>query len=388
MPATANGASIQSLRIKMPYRGVWFAELMVDADDPASVTGAVTIEVGTTRLVGTALRPGADPGGQTMVKVIGGAGRLTEGIPPAAYVSTSVADVVGAILSLVGERLSTKSDADTLSKPLARWNRGRGDAGSCLSAVAKANGFVWRMLDDGTVWVGNDTFADAGADIDTVASTPDQGTIEAADDELVLRPGQSYKGSKIYEVESVIGAKSTRSTLTTTEGGGRIARADAARAKRQLEEAGYPFAKTYAGIVTSQNGDGTVEVKIDDGKDVHSQSRVPLRHGLPGVTKLELEARAEVVLGFDDGDPQKPYAALPLKGGRLLHLTVDADVVEVGGTDPVAMYPGLEIWATQVTAALTAVSALTASPGPVISPGSPVPPVSPLSAASTKLFSS
>lgn len=374
--ATANGAAVQSLRLRMPFRGVWYIDATVDADAAGELASAVVVEVGTSRFVGTALRPGADPGGQVTLKVIGGAGRLGETIGPASYGATTVKEVVLAILDLVGERLSPSSDAATLAYPLGRWNRSRGDAASCISAIAKAAGFSWRMLDDGSVWIGSDTFAESTADVELVGSMPDQGVIEVADEGLSVRPGQSFGGSRIYEIEAMLGAKETRSKLTTTEGGGRVARAEAAKFKRQLEGAGFPFARTYAGRVTSQNADGTVEVKIDDGKDVCSQSNVPLRHGLPGVTRLELAPQAEVVLGFDDGDPQKPYAALPLQGGRLLHLTLDADVVEVGGTSAVAD-------AALTDARLRAIETFLAIPGPVIGPA-PLPPV-PI--ASSSLFS-
>src|SRR5690606_22428134 len=104
-----------------------------------------------------------------------------------------------------------------------------------------------------------------------------------------------------------------------------------------LAEAGFAFAKGYAGRVTSQNADGTVEVKLDDAKDIASPSKVPLRHGLPGVTRLDLAPGAEVVVSFEDGDEMRPYATLPRKGGRLLYLTVDGDVFELGGTEAVAL---------------------------------------------------
>lgn len=386
MVATANGASIQSLEVTFPFRGAWLAKVEADADDPATFVGTVTIESGATRLIGTALRPGSDPGGQTTLKIVGGAGRLAETIPAASYGVTDVGDVVKAILAAVGERLSVAADVATLALPMQRWNRSKGDAASCLSAVAKANGFSWRVLDDGSVWVGVDAFAETSADVELVASKPSEGTVEVADDDLAIRPGQSFQGARIYEVSTVLGPKATRSTLTTTEGGGRIARADAAKAKRQLEEAGFPFAKTYAGIVTSQNADGTVEVKIDDGKDVHSQSKVPLRHGIHGVTRLDLAPQAQVVLGFDDGDPQKPYAALPLKGGRLLHLTVDADVVEIGGTTPVALEPPVTAWADRVNSAITAIVAKLATPGPITGGPSGTPPGPLTGADAQKLF--
>lgn len=371
----------------MPVRGLWSADLVVDADAADAVTGKVTIVAGASTFVGTALRPGADPGGQVKVRVLGGAGRLLETIEPASYVAPTVREVVEAILLPLGERLSSKSDSAILGRSLAKWSRTKDEAASCLNALTKAIGSTWRVLDDGSVWVGSDSFETLTGDFSITAQKPEQGMVEAEDDSFILRPGRTALGHKVYAVEFVVGAKETRANLTTVEGGSPRQRADAAAWKRQAAEAGFDFTRTYQGRVTSQNGDQTVEVKVSTKSPLASLSKVPLRHGIPGVTELRLAPGAEVSIGFDDGDPQKPYAALPLRGGRLLHLVVDGDSFELGGTEPVAMATPTEEWASAVNDALTAIAGLLNTPGTVTgAPGTVIPPGT-LAAASSKLKS-
>lgn len=72
-----------------------------------------------------------------------------------------------------------------------------------------------------------------------------------------------------------------------------------------------PFLKLYPATVRAQNGD-TVDLDPDDASiKAGGLQGVPLRHGLPGVTlELDVGRRPKVLLGFEGGDPTRPYAAL------------------------------------------------------------------------------
>lgn len=72
-----------------------------------------------------------------------------------------------------------------------------------------------------------------------------------------------------------------------------------------------PFLRLYPATVRAQNGD-TVDVDPDDDSiKAGGLQGVPLRHGLPGVTlELNVAQQPKVLLGFEAGDPKRPYAAL------------------------------------------------------------------------------
>lgn len=86
----------------------------------------------------------------------------------------------------------------------------------------------------------------------------------------------------------------------------------------------------YAATVVAQNSDLSLELR-PDGSHVAPQSKVPIKHGLPGV-EVKVAAGARVLLGFEGGDPTKPKAML-WDSGSLLELVITADVkVTLGGT--------------------------------------------------------
>jgi hypothetical protein len=62
--------------------------------------------------------------------------------------------------------------------------------------------------------------------------------------------------------------------------------------------------------VERDHGDGTLDLLPDDPRVRGTGlSRVPIRHGLPGVT-VRVVTGSRVLLGFVEGDPRKPYASL------------------------------------------------------------------------------
>lgn len=77
-----------------------------------------------------------------------------------------------------------------------------------------------------------------------------------------------------------------------------------------------PFLKLYPATVRAQNGD-TVDVDPDDASiKAGGLQGIPLRHGLPGITlELDVSQSPRVLLGFEGGDPKRPFAALWSSGG-------------------------------------------------------------------------
>lgn len=373
---TCNGAAIQTMRLSLPYRGVWQADVVCDAAAAPKAGDRVTIEGPGGTFVGTARRPGADQGAQVSVRVLGGGAGLATELAPRPYANVTVREVLQGIAGDAGETISRAVSADVLDRALSRWNRDRGDGRSCLTALANKLGATWRVLDDGGIWIGTDAGAAYDPTVTVTEESPATGEIEIAPEDFGLRPGMTFLDLPVFQVVYEVGG-AMRAKLSRNPGGGAKERADRDRMRKGLAEAGFPYVKLWRAKVTSQNADGTLELKVDEGKDVGSQSKVPIRHGLFGVTRIEIEPGAEVLLGFDDADREQPYASLPLKGGRVVRLTLDGDVFELGGTDAVAI-------ARKVEQRLTAIETFLKSPGPISGPA----PLAPTPIDSTSLFAS
>lgn len=66
----------------------------------------------------------------------------------------------------------------------------------------------------------------------------------------------------------------------------------------------------YPCTVASQASDGTLDLLPDDARIRGTgTSGIKIRHGLPGTT-VEVGAGTRVLMGFEAGDPSRPYAAL------------------------------------------------------------------------------
>ncbi len=70
------------------------------------------------------------------------------------------------------------------------------------------------------------------------------------------------------------------------------------------------YTKMYPAVVVAQNSDGTLQVIADDPKiRGNGHNNIALRNGLPG-TSVTVQQGSRVRLGFEEGKPNLPYAAL------------------------------------------------------------------------------
>jgi hypothetical protein len=68
----------------------------------------------------------------------------------------------------------------------------------------------------------------------------------------------------------------------------------------------------YTCQVTAQNADGTLDL-TPNRTDWPTQKKIPFRCGIPGV-KITVNAGAQVLLGWENGDPSVPFCGLWLTG--------------------------------------------------------------------------
>lgn len=184
---TINGsAAILRATVHLPLSGVWSAELEVDTDE--DITGACTLEAdGSTWLSGT-VTEGAVSHGLWRGRIVGGTAGLRGTLSPKAYRDATLADVLGDALSESGEALSGTSSGLAIACRL--WHRTEGAAARTVAAVAAAAGYGWRVLTDGSVWLGAESWPDAtAADVTLVERDPSQRRWVLGGDVLSLSPG-------------------------------------------------------------------------------------------------------------------------------------------------------------------------------------------------------
>jgi hypothetical protein len=193
---TCGGADVMRGRIILPSFGNWCADLAVDT--ALAPTGSIVIAAaGGIELHGTVLDD------RTAVhldvcylRVVGGAGGLGKDVS-GAYQRAQLRDPLNAIMKTTGEKLSTKVSDGVLGVSLNLWTLGRCRAARALddlaAAAAKALGQTirWRVLDDGTVWIGAETWPTVSmqtADV-IVDVIPAERRVELGVETLTLLPG-------------------------------------------------------------------------------------------------------------------------------------------------------------------------------------------------------
>lgn len=87
----------------------------------------------------------------------------------------------------------------------------------------------------------------------------------------------------------------------------------------------------YPGKVVLQNGDGTLQVQPDDARLPRAMDNLAIRYGLPGAT-VQVSGGTRVLVGFSNGRPDQPFAALwdPVGTVTQLNLTANAITINSG----------------------------------------------------------
>lgn len=317
---TLNGEDLLSATITMGERGPWQADVQADvaregARDSfaASDDGLVhvVIEHEGQRFVGTVLSfQGTFRGKRYQARVVGGAGKLATDLEARSYRSAAgvkVSLILGDILREAGEAASATITDAVLDARVPRWSRAAASASKCLDVLAKDQGLRWRVLADGTVWLGADAYEEAELDTVSLDTAPEEGAIRLAAETtgagaLGLAPGMAVNGEPILEVVHQID-----STLRTDAKTATLDRAVDALLDRKQPEIDY--SRFYPARVVSQAADGTLTLEPDDpkiaGKGIDG---VPIHLGVPG--SLEVPEGARCDLFFEAGDPKRPRAAL------------------------------------------------------------------------------
>lgn len=299
---TANGQPILEAEITLPRVSEWRATLETDSDVPLS--GAVTIEIDGVAFIGTVVpgRSGLD-GGTARARVVGGRGGLSKQLPAKNYTANVRASTVLADLLLEsGEVLSSTVDAALLGTTLGRWERLQGTAKAGIQVLADHLGAVWRVLPDGSIWVGVDTYPDVSTEHVLEDEDWTAGILTIAPEAPDLVPGVTFLGMTVdlvvhrvhnRELHTEVFQRSPRTALDDF-----LARI----------RTGVDYSRIYRARVVRKNSDGTLQLDPDNPK-VKGAGVDHVR--MTGAPLFDPDPGDIVRLGFEGGDPSKPVALAP-----------------------------------------------------------------------------
>jgi hypothetical protein len=332
--ATLGGKTVIEARVVRGLSGSWVIEATVDSK--TALAGRVVFTTPGLTLSGTVDATLSGVFQETaQVRVLAGAGRLSEEIGAKSYRGVTLRTVLLDILTAKGELLSATSDASLLSTSLSAWVRFRGSADAEIAKLLETVGASWRMLDDGTVWIGRETWPTLAGIHQVIEDHPEDGRSVVASEKPFLRPGATFNSRQVREVVDTFSADKVRSEYVWTPSFPEVVRGIARSAIGPASEARTFYPARVIGQPTGTGG--SLELKPDS-DHLPGLVGVPIR-GLPGI-EVGVNPGARCMVGFEGADRRKPFAALFEDDGI-------AEIRLAGGTSPVARVGDhVEAWFT------------------------------------------
>ncbi len=327
---TVNGDNVFGGRMFFPRTGAWHAEVRVDTAD--EVVGSVVLDLDAGRLTlnGTVRRGGnwQDTG---HLRIVGGAGGLGRLATPKHYTSASVRTVLADLLSNAGEKLSSTASGATLGRSLEAWTTAALPVGRLISRLLQSAdpNATWRVLPDGTVWVGVETWPDSGLEEDefqTLAESPASSQATLGAEVPLLMPGTTLGARKVSYVEHQIGVE-TRTECWFDDGTPQDRMRNALAGLVKGAQSPIDYLALYTAKVVSQSG-GTVDVRPDD-RRIPSMASVPLFAGLPQWS-MQVAPGGRVLIGWSGGDPARRFAVAFDAGVAAQSVGIESPLVTLG----------------------------------------------------------
>lgn len=387
LPITLNGLTVLSARITIPWRGVWTADLTIDTSTIPAVqtSGPAILVCGGSVLTGT-----IDPRGSgtflglASLRIVGGRGGWDKGIPAQHFQNPAGALAAGLVRvtsgGLVGE-LVTDTSAEVFGEHYLRSN---GPASRVL------DGEDWHV-DPVTGTTLTAPWLPAILDPDAIVNDYDiiQHRVTIFSDTLVL-PGtrlidERFNG-QVPVARDVIHTFDSKSRMAevwvSPEPTSRLADA---LANMVTEFGGTTYLRHYRYRFVLPAGAAKMTLQSED-PSAPDLAPIEQWSGVSGVQTV-MTPGSEVIVGFTNGDPSKPYVAaysplgipieIDLTAATLVKITSPAvtltgavtagaigapSIVVAGGTRPLAAGPPIIAALNAIGVALTAISAATVPP--------------------------
>lgn len=193
-----------------PLVGRWVANVEVASEVEPTDPVTLSFEGGEVELVGAIHRGGVESG-RWLGRIVGGTGGLSTTLTAQAYRAMPFSTILSAIMADTGETLSTTSTS-LLTRYAPYWHRVSGrSALESLASLAEAVELTWRVLRDGTVWIGAETWPALDCQWSQVHALPDLGMAEIAPaGGPLVRPGVTWDGQHVGAVVTRLESGSLR----------------------------------------------------------------------------------------------------------------------------------------------------------------------------------
>ena len=204
--ASGETRTIASGMVELPRTGIWLADLkLLDQDVPS---GRVVATMGGVAMPAT-VAVAELVNGIIDLRIVGGAGGLGNTARAKHYHRPLARHVLDDLMRDAGEILSPTCTPDTVSTPLEAWTTLALPTGAILAALCAVLACNWRVLPDGTVWIGVETWPDSAAVFRSIETDGANATKILGTDEPAVWPGTLLGGRRVDSVTYDVGRNRT-----------------------------------------------------------------------------------------------------------------------------------------------------------------------------------
>jgi len=199
---TCNGAPVIDGTIIRPLGGVWTADLKIDQVDASGFSAGTQVKIKSEdgyALIGVVVPTLSGSFLDSIyVSVVGGAGGMAKDVQARSYVQPGafVRDVLNGMTIDSGETLSSTIDPAFMATNLTAWATKAEPTSYALRTLLGivAPTFNWRIIGDGTLWCGAETWPAANVDGQLIDQDPSDGSFLVGLDSPAIEPGTTVDG--------------------------------------------------------------------------------------------------------------------------------------------------------------------------------------------------
>ena len=355
---TLEGQHCTAVSLLVRRRAAWVARLSVEGTEAPALGARATLASGDGAFVGVVDRANVSRAGVVQVRLVGAAG-LNATLPPRSYAGRpspssgthgplTARTVLGGIAQDAGETLSPTIATELLDTELPAWVRPRMRGTLALDALGEALGAAWRVLADGTVWMGVETWPEV--DVPTAILLSDEPldssrTVACDVFDPTLAPGVTWMGQKVDVVWWKLSGNQLGAEVEAPVDGGatldddRDDREAAIKARAAVVEI-YALGVHRARVVV-QHSDGTLDLEPEGDAATRmwaGMTSVPMRPTMPGLSMVFTDPPRDLyaLFAFEGADPRRPVVVAfernPDAQGSVSILVGQDGVLHLGAT--------------------------------------------------------
>lgn len=327
-----NNETVLNGTITLPSTGVWIANLVLNTSDQSGFDGGSAVSIvddnGLT-FKGVVVNHRSGLFIETLhLRVAGGRNGMGNLVKTKSFRSAVFNDVIKSLLSDAGETLSPTVDTSLLSKGIGDWNITANTVTSALDYFLDIQdpNLNWRVLPDGTIWMGIETYPSVQVDFQIQAPcNPVEQMFTLGINNLSFRQGVELENvGKVSRIEYQILSSSLAAVVWVEINGGRGFIPDIQEIIRITTDRMKYFA-LYLGNVTSQTSDWKYVDITSVNKSIPSMSHVPLISG-----QYESVSGMQVLFGWFGGNPGQPFAIPLINSPSVKPIALDQDQSDCG----------------------------------------------------------